>query len=122
MIDANELRKEELTIIGESNTLIGEFHFAGIIRIHSKIQGILNFDSESTVTLERTSEVNGEINCHDIDIFGKVIGDIKASGVITIRPSAIIKGQISAQNMTIYPGANVNIEGHTLNDREQNPL
>ena len=48
----------------------------------------------------------------DIEVFGVVNGSINSAGSLIIRSSAKVYGNIHAQNMSIYPGAILNIEGH----------
>ncbi len=56
-------------------------------------------------------KVKGAFNCEgDISIDGWLDGEIKASGNVTIGVNGVIKGDISAQNITILGQLRGNIE------------
>ncbi len=113
-----ELKKQDFTLIAKNNNLNGEFHLSGEIQIASEISGKLFVSENGRITFERTSSFNGELLCEDVEIFGKFKGILESTGKVVIRSSAQVDGRISAQHITIYPGAEVNIEGHTLENED----
>lgn len=113
MIKENDFKKQNYTVIGMNNSIVGDLNLTGDSIIHSKIKGTITIFGEGKLILERTSEFEGTIYCNDIEVFGIVKGSIKSAGALTIRSSANISGNISAQKLSIYPGAVLNIEGHT---------
>lgn len=108
-----DFKKQNYTVIGINNSIDGELKLTGDAIIHSKITGTITMFGEGNLILERTSEFEGTIYCNDIEVFGNIKGSIKSSGILTIRSSASISGNISAKKLSIYPGAILNIEGHT---------
>jgi len=112
-MDTTDFKEQNFSLLGKDSSFEGNLHLHGDAVISSEIKGNINMASEGLLTLERSSKVEGQIECFDLEIFGIVEGEIKAKGSLTIRPSANIKGKIFAQTMKIYPGATVNFEGHT---------
>ncbi len=55
----------------------------------------------------------GNINCHNIEIHGQFEGTLKASGLVAIFPPASVTGDIQSEQLVVYPGAILNINGHT---------
>jgi len=118
MIRENDFKKQNYTVIGINNSIEGDLNLTGDTIIHSKVKGTITIFGDGKLVIERTSEFEGTIYCNDIEVFGIVKGSIKSAGALTIRSSANISGNISAQKMSIYPGAVLNIEGHTDDQME----
>lgn len=102
------------SVIGQSSQLEGEFKFHGDTLLNCTLKGDVTMLDHGKLTLERESKFNGNIYCEDIEIFGEVTGSINASGNLSVRSSAVVSGLINAKSINIYPGATLNIEGHTL--------
>jgi cytoskeletal protein CcmA (bactofilin family) len=114
-----DFKKQNYTVIGINNSIEGELKLTGDAIIHSSIKGTITMFQEGTLILERNSSFEGTIYCNDIEVFGEVKGTIKANGKLTIRSSASISGNIQAKQMSVYPGAILNIEGHTDDNEEK---
>ncbi len=115
-----DFKKQNYTVIGINNSIEGDLKLTGDALIHSSIKGTITMFQEGTLILERDSSFEGTIYCNDIEVFGSVKGTIKANGKLTVRSSAFVSGNIQAKQMAVYPGAILNIEGHT-DDEEQSP-
>ncbi|MCO4793121.1 MAG: polymer-forming cytoskeletal protein [Bacteriovoracaceae bacterium] len=113
MTDYTELVNKEFTHIGSQCRLRGEFHFSGKTQISSTIEGEVHVDDKSELCLEHQSHVTGTIYCHNIEIYGKFEGTLKATGKVTIYAPAEVQGMIDANTLLIHPGAVLNIDGHT---------
>jgi len=109
------LQEQNFSFLGRGLKLKGEFHLSGIVKIASEIEGTLYIQSPGKITIERNGQITGTIYCHDLEIFGLFEGTIEAEGQVILQPSAQVSGKINTQNITIYPGAIVNIDGNTEN-------
>jgi cytoskeletal protein CcmA (bactofilin family) len=116
-----DFKKQNYTVIGINNSIEGELKLTGDALIHSSVRGTITMFQEGTLILERDSKFEGTIYCNDIEVFGEVKGTIKANGKLTVRSSASISGNIQAKQMSVYPGAILNIEGHT-DDEDQSSV
>lgn len=112
-MDFHDLKNLNFCVFGSQSEIKGELFLKGDITISSKVEGQINMLDQSKVTIEREGIVEGIIYCYDLEVFGEIKGHIKAEGNVVIRSSATVSGNIHAQNLTIYPGAVLNIEGHT---------
>jgi cytoskeletal protein CcmA (bactofilin family) len=112
-MDFHELKNLNFNVFGSRCDFKGEFNLRGDTTISSKIEGQINMVDEGKITIEREGEVEGILYCHDLDIFGKLNGHVKANGRVVVRSSADVSGNIQADQLTVYPGAVLNIEGHT---------
>lgn len=113
-MDVSNFKSLNFTVLGQESQLEGDFKFRGDILLASELKGSLTMLDDGKVILERTSNFNGNIFCKDIEIFGNFQGTINSSGTLSIRSSASVSGKINAKSLSIYPGATLNIEGHTL--------
>ena len=112
-MEVSDFKTLNFSVLGQDSTLSGDFKFRGDILLGSKLSGSLTMLDEGKVIIERNSIVDAEISCHDIEIFGQFTGKINASGTLSVRSSAKISGEIRANKMSIFPGAQINMEGHT---------
>jgi cytoskeletal protein CcmA (bactofilin family) len=111
MLESN-FKKQNYTVIGIASLIEGDLTLSGDVIIHSHIKGTITIKAPGKVTLERASHLEGTINCEDIDVFGKVEGNINSTGTLTVRSSANVSGTIKSGQLTVYPGAILNMEAH----------
>lgn len=118
----NELdfKKLNFSVVGKNCDIQGDLRFTGDTLLTCTIKGTITVLDHSKLTLERDSHVEGDIYCHDIEVFGNFQGSIRASGKLTVRSSAVLSGNIEAQGISIYPGAILNVEGNTLDNNLDN--
>lgn len=113
--DFESAKKMDFTFIGQGCKLFGQFVFLGPTFIASSLEGEISMDGTAPLRIEKMGEIKGVIRGHDIDIFGKLEGKIISSGKVTIRSTALIKGEIHCKNLVIHPGANIELEAHSKN-------
>jgi len=92
--------------IEQGTKIIGDIETKGNIRIDGEVVG--NINSLSKVVLGVTSEVKGNVKAINAELEGKVSGDIFIEELLTIKESAIINGNITAQKIHMFPGAVLN--------------
>lgn len=108
-----DFKSLNFSLLGKETSLEGEFTFSGDTIINCKLKGNLTVINDGKITFERDSHFEGNIFCGDIEVFGYISGTINADGTLSVRSSASVSGQINAKKMSIFPGASLNIEGHT---------
>lgn len=108
-----QLGEQTFCFFGKNSTLRGEFELHGQTHINCRVIGELHVVSEEVLSIGPQSEVEGNINATNIDIYGMVKGDISALGTLRIFPSARVEGKVSAKSLIIKPGAKINMIGHT---------
>tara|TARA_R110002072_G_scaffold64203_2_gene159388 strand:- start:234164 stop:234508 length:345 start_codon:yes stop_codon:yes gene_type:complete len=114
MSEIIHLKDQDYSFFGRSTNLKGEFTLQGITHIAGTIDGQIQMNGKDKITIEPSAIITGGLKCHDVEIFGVFKGDLLASGKITVYPSATMEGNIQAENISIHPGAVVNMEGKTL--------
>ena len=106
------IQNQTFTTIGKSTVLKGEFNFVGTTHLLGNLNGIVTLVGNSKLILEIGSMTEAVLNCCDVEIYGEFIGEIKATGNVTLYPTAIVNGKIISKSLEILPGAVVNISGH----------
>jgi len=75
--------------------------------ISLKINGEFNgsLETKGTLSIGNTAVVTANINGDNVIIAGKVTGDILAKKMLTLMPTALLKGNISTPKLNIVEGA-----------------
>lgn len=96
-------------MIGSGVTLRGDMDFNGGMHVDGDITGDLQGQGKhSRLTLSRDGNVNGNIHVGDAEINGTVIGDVHASGTVTLHPQSIVNGDVYYGKIQILNGARIN--------------
>lgn len=107
---------EPATIIGQGTEIRGEIRsdghilVMGVVRGHSEMQG--------SVTLADGASWIGTLRGDDLIVSGSVEGDLEATDRVEIRPTARIKGNVTASRISIGEGAVVEGEFRTTSETE----
>ncbi len=107
----SDFKSLNFTLLGKNSEYEGDLRISGDTVVNCKVIGTLTILDGAKLTLERDASIEGSIYCKDIEIFGEVKGSITAAGSMTVRASGKVSGIINAQNLSVYPGAILNIEG-----------
>jgi cytoskeletal protein CcmA (bactofilin family) len=110
MMTDQDFRQFHYNVLGTNSRVIGDLILSGDAIITSTIEGSIEVLDQGKLVLERGSFVKGKIKAIDLEIFGKVEGDIECSGLVSIRSSAEVSGSIKSSRLVIYPGAIVEMK------------
>jgi cytoskeletal protein CcmA (bactofilin family) len=114
MADYIEIQNRDYCFIGKKTHLTGEFRFYGITHVYGKLEGNIEMQQESELSIRPDGVVLGAITCHNIDIHGTVEGIIRSTGKVTIFSGAQVYGEINSAQLVIHPGATLDTDAHTL--------
>ena len=72
-------------------------------------EGVLkvNIQASEDIALGETARIEGDIKCRKIGVEGTIIGNITATEIVQIAPSAVINGNIRATGIAMGMGAKV---------------
>ena len=124
MLTKNEKKTvEELSnlsnTIGKETSLDGNIASAGNIRVEGKVLG--DVKAKAKFVLGAEAEIKGNVLARSAEVAGRVSGNIEISEILTLKPSAIIQGDILTNQLVIEPGATFNGAckmGHLAKDIE----
>ncbi len=97
---------EGSTVIGKSVTIRGEVSGKEDLYMDGTVEGTISLP-ESRLTLGPNAHVMADLSAHDVVIYGRVEGNIRATGRIELRESAQVKGDIVAERLSIEENATI---------------
>lgn len=91
------------------NRIVEGTHIKGEIRADSnfRIDGVLvgSIDTLGKLVVGPTGRIEGDVKCANADIEGEVVGNLIIDGLLSIKASAKIKGNITTNQIAIEQGA-----------------
>ena len=97
---------EGSTVIGKSVTIRGEVAGKEDLYMDGVVEGTIALP-ENRLTVGPNARVMADVNAHEVVIFGLVEGNLRASGRIELRASAVVKGDIIAERLSIEENASM---------------
>ncbi len=97
---------ENSTVIGKSVTIRGEVSGKEEMFLDCVLQGTVTLP-ENKLTIGPNARVQADLNAGDVVIYGHVEGNIRATGRIELRDSAVLKGDIVAERLSIEENASM---------------
>ena len=94
---------ERLNVIVSGSKVLGDMITDSNLRIDGEVLG--NVSSASKVVVGDEGSIKGDLICGDADIEGRVNGAITIDGLLSLRSTAIVEGQISTTKLEIEEGA-----------------
>ena len=95
---------EGSTVIGKSVVIRGELSGNEDLYIDGDVEGTVTLP-ESRLTVGPNARVKADLSAREVVIFGHLAGNIKATGRVDLRQSAIVKGDILAGRLSIEESA-----------------
>ena len=97
---------ERMSVFGPTLRFKGELKAQEDIKIEGRIEGTIHH--QQRVVVGAKGEVVATLNAAQIDVDGKVVGDMSAKKSIKVNQSAVVRGNIRAPSVSITEGANFN--------------
>ncbi len=94
---------ERLNVIVSGSKVLGDMITDSNLRIDGEIVG--NVTSASKVVVGDEGSIKGDLICADADIEGRVNGVIKIDGLLALRSTATVEGQITTTKLEVEEGA-----------------
>ena len=98
------------TLIGRQTEILGDVRFAGGLHIDGKIKGKVDSsgDKNSSLSVSESGCIEGDVRVPNIVLNGQVLGDVHASGKITLAARARVVGNVYYRILEMEGGAAVN--------------
>jgi cytoskeletal protein CcmA (bactofilin family) len=95
---------EGSTVIGKSVIVRGELSGNEDLTMDGDLEGSITL-SDSKLTIGPNARVIANIKVRDLVVFGKLTGNVIASGRIELRQTAVVSGDIVASRLSIEESA-----------------
>jgi len=106
------------TVIGKSVRIQGEVTGSEDLYLDGEIDGTITL-AESRFTVGPNANVLADVQAQDVIVFGRVEGNIQATGRVELRQSATVIGNIFAARLSIEESAAVSGKVETSGKSEQ---
>ncbi len=103
-----EIKDLNFCFIGKDSVITGDLQLNGPSHIACRVEGSVTIETDNKIQIEPSAYILGKIDCHDIDVYGHVKGNINSTGTLRLFPSAVVEGEINSHSLIIKPGAIVN--------------
>lgn len=98
------------TLISAGTTLKGDLSSNADLRIDGNIVG--NIHSSAKVVIGNTGVVEGDISGNQVDIVGKVSGNVRVKDILQLRGECVVNGNLFAGKLQVEPTATFNGQCH----------
>lgn len=90
-------------VLSAGTVLTGNLVTDDDIRIDGVIEG--NIVSRGKIIVGNNGTVTGDIECYNLDLMGKITGNVQCTEIVILRSTANLIGDIKTQTIEIEPGA-----------------
>ena len=101
----NSSESNKIDIIEKSTKIVGEITSKADCRIDGSVEG--KIVTSGKVVIGEEGSVIGRIDCSNSDIAGSIDGIIDVSGILSLKSSSKVKGEVLVGKLAVESGANV---------------
>ncbi len=94
---------DRLNVIVEGSKIIGDIITESNLRIDGEVLG--NVSSASKVVVGKTGFIKGNLTCAEGDVEGNIEGVVKVEGLLCLKSTANIEGEITTAKLQVDEGA-----------------
>jgi cytoskeletal protein CcmA (bactofilin family) len=90
-------------LLGPGAEFDGKLTFRGTLRLDAKFTG--SIVTNDVLIVGEHARMNAEISCGTVIVHGEIDGNVRASALVELRPTAKVRGDILAPSLVIERGA-----------------
>ena len=106
--------------ISAGTVIKGEIISPTDIRIDGTFEGKVT--SHGRVVIGESAIIKGDIICDNIDLWGKVDGNVYVKDTLSLKEGCVINGNLHIRRLAVELGATFNGSCHTITEPEFNKL
>lgn len=95
---------EGSTVIGKSVVVRGQVSGDEDLFLDGDLEGTITL-TDNRLTIGPNARVQADLNLRDLVVFGQLTGNVRASGRVDLRQSAVVKGDIFSARLSIEESA-----------------
>ena len=104
-----------LNLLSESVLVEGDIQTTRDIRIDGTLVGTVR--TNGRLILGPSSRVTGKIKSPNIDVFGRMEGEVVSTGTVVLRAKSQVKGTITTETLVVEAGAIFNGESNMMKQK-----
>ena len=102
-----------LSKISGGTVITGDITSDGDFRIDGTVNG--NITTAGRIVVGAGATVTGDIRCMAAEIEGTVIGMLYVGDILSLKGTAVVKGEISTSRLSVEVGAKVDVTSCRMN-------
>ena len=106
--------------ISAGTVIKGEIVSPNDIRIDGTFEG--KVQSKGRVVIGETAVISGDIVCADVDLWGKVEGNIFVKDTLALKEGCVVNGNLHVRRLSVELGSTFNGNCKTITDAEFDKL
>lgn len=111
IVDVNDVSH-----ISAGTVIKGEISSLNDIRIDGTVEGKIY--SKGKIVVGESSVVTGSLLCTNVDLWGKMEGDIYVKDTMTLNGAASVNGNINVRKFQVEMGAQINGTCHMISEAD----
>lgn len=114
------LNVNSISRISAGTVIKGEILSPSDIRIDGTFEGKLQ--SKGRVVIGETAVIKGDIFCVNVDLWGKVEGNIYVKDTLALKDGCVVNGNLNIKKLSVELGSTFNGNCKTITDAEYDKL
>ncbi len=110
------LNVNSISRISPGTVIKGEITSPNDIRIDGTFEGKIN--SKGRVVIGESAVINGDVVCSDIDLWGKVEGNLYVKDTLALKDGCVVNGNLHVRRLSVELGATFNGNCKTITEAE----
>jgi cytoskeletal protein CcmA (bactofilin family) len=110
---------ESSTVIGPLTKIRGELSGTENLAVDGEVEGVIRLEG-ACLTVRPDGHVRATVIAQDVVVLGHVEGEIRASGLLHLRGTAVVQGDVYAARLSIEDGAT--LRGKADPSRASDPI
>ena len=98
------IQRDNKTIVGQGIVVTGEITGNGDVEVRGEVNGSITLPS-NIAHIDKSGVAKSTINAREVDILGRVEGDVFATEVVRMRKGSSIAGNVTAPQVSLEAGA-----------------
>lgn len=110
----------DVTRISKGASLKGNLVSSTDIRVDGTMDGVVF--SEGRIVVGETASMSGSLLCTNLDMWGKINGDIYVKDTLSLKNLAVVNGNIFVRKIQVEMGAQINGTCKMITEQEFDKL
>jgi cytoskeletal protein CcmA (bactofilin family) len=90
-------------VVSKGTSIEGNFSSQADVRLDGLIKGDVRCTKR--IVMGETGIIEGSLHAEEAVVMGRIEGEIHVQGVLNLKPTAVVLGNITAQRMAVEEGA-----------------
>ncbi len=119
-VENNVVNANSVSRISAGTVVKGEIISPSDVRIDGTFEG--RIQSKGRVIIGESAILKGDIVCNDVDLWGKIEGNVFVKGTLSLKEGCTVNGNLYIRRLSVELGATFNGNCKTITEAEFDKL